>query len=113
VAVVTETPTITLTEFLLARIAEDEANATRGCEVHSHVDVYHPDGHPDPRVLAECATKRQIIELHGLNDGTDWPVCLVCCDSAGYEAELYPCATLRLLAVPYADHPDYRQEWRP
>lgn len=24
-----------------------------------------------------------------------------------------PCPTLRMLALPYADHPDYRQEWRP
>jgi hypothetical protein len=24
-----------------------------------------------------------------------------------------PCPTLRLLALPYADHPDYRPEWRP
>jgi hypothetical protein len=26
---------------------------------------------------------------------------------------LAPCETLRLLALPYAEHPDYRQEWRP
>jgi hypothetical protein len=25
----------------------------------------------------------------------------------------YPCDTLKLLALPYADHPDYRDEWRP
>lgn len=24
-----------------------------------------------------------------------------------------PCPTVRLLAVPYADHPDYRDDWRP
>ena len=24
-----------------------------------------------------------------------------------------PCRTLRLLALPYASHPDYRKEWRP
>jgi hypothetical protein len=116
----TETPTITLAEFLHARIAEDEQwvggqpLGRWGCVMDSYPPTY-PPWTPDNlfRVLAECAAKRQIIELHGLNDGTDWPVCLVCCDSAGYEAELYPCATLRLLAVPYADHPDYRQEWRP
>ncbi|MEV8523155.1 DUF6221 family protein [Streptomyces sp. NPDC052000] len=26
---------------------------------------------------------------------------------------LAPCATLRLLSLPYADHPGYREEWRP
>jgi hypothetical protein len=24
----------------------------------------------------------------------------------------YPCATLRLLALPYADRPGYRKEWK-
>ncbi len=24
-----------------------------------------------------------------------------------------PCVTLRLLALPYAGHPDYQPEWRP
>jgi len=57
----------------------------------------------DPaRVLAEVGAKRQIVELE---------ICLAC------HVESQPCdhrdATLRLLALPYADHPDYRQEWRP
>jgi rubrerythrin len=26
---------------------------------------------------------------------------------------LAPCSTLRVLAQPFADHPDYRQEWKP
>jgi hypothetical protein len=25
----------------------------------------------------------------------------------------WPCLTLRLLALPYADRPGYREEWRP
>jgi hypothetical protein len=31
---------------------------------------------------------------------------MVCQDSCGWD-------TLRLLALPYADHPDFREEWRP
>ena len=46
----------------------------------------------DPaRVLAECEAKRQLIERVG---NPDW---------AGF----------RILALPYADHPDYQQEWKP
>lgn len=59
---------------------------------------------PD-RLLAECAAKRQIIELHGeQHDCTD--------PSAG----VWPyvgCDTLRLLALPYADCDGYREEWKP
>lgn len=59
--------------------------------------------HNDPgRVLADVDAKRRIIGtcqywLHDNEHGVD------------------PCAaeTLRLLALPYADHPDYREEWRP
>jgi Family of unknown function (DUF6221) len=53
--------------------------------------------------LADIDTKRQIIDLHsGDNDEL--------CQSGNYVYE--PCPTLRLLALPYADHPDYRDEWK-
>jgi hypothetical protein len=46
----------------------------------------------DPaRVLAECAAKRRIVEMY-----------------AGQHGQPY---VLHFLALPYADHPDYRQEW--
>ena len=82
---------MTLTEFLLARIAEDEAVATL---VQS--------------VLAEDAAKRAIVALHG-------PVGIDCrsCGTAYEHGVDYPCPTLRALAVPYANHPDYDQAWRP
>lgn len=34
-----------------------------------------------------------------------------CWDSCGRDARVH--RTLELLALPYADHPDYQQEWRP
>lgn len=86
--------TLTLSDFLLARIAEDE----RDLPSKGGVDWLH-------RVLAECEAKRQIVEAY-----------------AGMEAlpseeQREQRATLRwacqLLAAPYADHPDYREEWRP
>ncbi|TDD37855.1 hypothetical protein E1287_07300 [Actinomadura sp. KC06] len=56
--------------------------------------------HGPARVLAEVETKRRLIDQHvgysGGGDDDHWPV-----------------QTLRLLALPYASHPDYRPEWRP
>lgn len=111
-----ETPT--LTDFLLARIAEDEADA------EAHPDPNMWDGNPrgwfDPdRVQAECDAKRRILKLH---EPRDWdegvgpdvpkgtPVCTTCGDGEFWSVA-HPCDTLRLLALPYADHPDYREEW--
>ena len=90
----------------------------------------------DPEfVLADVAAKRQIIHEH-LDDGM-WkhaedgslvragPLgdrCSSCLDDGPLAAEAgnefaemrpYPCRTLRLLALPYAGHPDYREEWKP
>ncbi len=73
------------------------------------------------RVLAECDARRRIVELHQsedvdgrLPDGEEitLPCCVVCRDSNGMREE-EPCQTLRLLALPYADSPGYREEWRP
>lgn len=72
----------------------------------------------DPaRVLAECEAKRRIVELHGPEPGfvdRRWLYCKVCVRfhaDIDCENEAWPCPTLRLLALPYADHPDYRPEW--
>lgn len=101
----------TLTEFLLARIAEDDENAWcegsgeyRGCRDWSE------------RRSAECDAKRQIIHLHRARSDEDDPAIAPWCASCGTPYEWptdYPCPTLRLLALPYAAHPDYRQEWTP
>jgi hypothetical protein len=55
----------------------------------------------DPaRVLAECEAKRRIVELHG---------CYHSCRSSDYAGD---CPTMDLVALPYASHPEYREEWR-
>ena len=115
---------MTLTEFLTARIDEDEAAARpfrnalgdvkpwRCDEVggkvrqvgqqefglpdvvsesDTHLTAVHIARHDPARILAECEAKRQLIERVG---NPDW---------AGF----------RILALPHADHPDYRPEWRP
>ena len=109
----------TLADFLLARIAEDEAVARRIAAVGSCEPAYHP-----ARVLAECAAKRAIVEMHALMDGGDpdsfpyesedgrtvWPGCVIC-DGDSTPRRL-GCDTVRHLAAPYADHPDYDPTWK-
>ena len=139
-----------LTEFLLARYAEDEAVArkaskapwavTGGGEYLTPVgivvapgggvrdaDAHHIARHDPARVLAEVKTKRRIVELHGKGEDMSGfyekpkgglVVCRECgpfedVDFRTYGKGNFPCATLRALAAAYADHPDYREEWKP
>jgi uncharacterized protein DUF6221 len=107
-----------LAEFLLARIAEDE-EAVRGISSGSG----DPDFYWGPdRVRGECAARRRIVELHRAIDiYPRWPEgdCAECSDSGasgavdGHFSVEHPCPTLRLLALPHAEHPDYLDEWRP
>jgi hypothetical protein len=124
-----------LVEFLLARIAEDEAKAVAAAaakpgESHSHTpevgaawsaddgmvtgagdeaDLWEDEGFDglrmaveaaehiarwDPaRVLAECEAKRRIVAFYAGPVGSHY--------------------VLHFLALAYADHPDYREEWKP
>jgi hypothetical protein len=100
---------MTITEFLLARIAEDEAVLERrGAFPHSthsmdEVGAYNPRcpdclGLPGKaRVLAECKAKRALIAIltpgQEIWDGTRW---------AG---------PLDIMAAVYKDHPNYDPEW--
>lgn len=134
-----ETVTMTLTDFLLARIAEDEAVARehrrilteqieRGTylpghepEVNGERDLHVIDGNMDSpaieigsaRVLAECEAKRRIVALYREASESAQDA------RAQDEGNAYDCATdyiesaLYALALPYAAHPDYRDEWRP
>lgn len=90
---------MTIVEFLLARIAEDEAAIEGG-----HID---PPG-PDPqwgldRMRAECQAKRAIV-AEWSNDAR-YPDF-----SGGYETAIDN--VLDCLATVYADHPDYDPAWR-
>lgn len=84
--------------------------------------------HDPARVLAEVNAKRQILDLHGivhreigwLADGEEEhgeiAVCGACVPKhAHYQRRADvpegACTTVRLLALPYADHPDHRVEW--
>ena len=123
-----------LDEFLLARIAEDkrvaaDAAAATGREAWSAADA-GGSGPPEPkaaehvarqdpaRILAECSAKRRMVlacrevrpdlsflgmRPRGMADFTLSP----------RDQHQLAALTLALLALPYADHHDYRPEWRP
>ena len=106
---VSETQTLTLTDFLLARIAEDQARVRPGVhEPESWCDRAEGVHYESARVRAECEAKRRIIAacLLRIEDGEDGLGNIV--TSGGHLGE----AILQALALPYADHPDYREEWR-
>jgi hypothetical protein len=106
-----------LDEFLLARIAEDKHIATDATAGRNQ-----PDGQQDPfdpgRVLEECSAKRGIVLacraarpdaafLGSRPPGMgDFPL-------APTDQHQLAALTLGLLALPYAGHRDYREEWRP
>jgi hypothetical protein len=98
---------MTLTEFLLARIAEDEADPVLAHASWCH-EVSCDCGLSRARVLAECAAKRDIIEEYvdcrdaPTRSGPAWELGLAVFNNVA-----------RRLAKVYADHPDYREEWRP
>ncbi len=100
---------MTLTKLLLARIAEDE-------EVASHGDggLMDEAHFSSRRVLAECKAKRRIVEEYEAADSEDAKSWERGDDRLVYASQhahtLY--FVLCNLASVYADHPDYRQEWR-
>lgn len=108
----------TLTEFLLARITEDEARAPDAIKylIDDYYQVFTPE-----RIVGECTAKRQIVELHGellTMRGEPYGYCRMCAENEeadwdGAPPVAWPCPTLRHLASVYADHPDYREDWRP
>ncbi|HLM04717.1 MAG TPA: DUF6221 family protein [Blastococcus sp.] len=110
-----------LDEFLLARIAEDERLAA-AAEQASEPAPRAADSHPSPfdpaRVRAECAAKRRIVlSCRELRPETrflgarprgmsDFPL-------APHDQHQLAALTLGLLALAYATHRDFREEWRP
>lgn len=128
---------MTIVDFLLARIAEDEAVARAGISsqadpengwglieiqgfaglslsphvghIHERVQGEHVIRWHPARVLAECEAKRRIVAQH--RPGKEGDTCEMC-TSGGPDAQGWPCDTVRYLAAVYADHPDYDLDWR-
>jgi hypothetical protein len=107
-----------LAEFLLARIDEEGSLANSAHKDAQTLGPITDDLRADPddhrvghmfrwspaRVLADCEAKRRIVEdyLAQLNS-----------HQSGWDARTPRDYPLRALALPYADHADYRDEWRP
>ena len=126
-----------LVEFLRARLDEDEALAreapagpwyignavdpTQPCSVHTFPSVRlvadglnwlvaeHIARQNPARVLAEVEAKRRILAVHRPYVPEPDQACLGCAGGIMFTS----CPVVRLLALPYADHPDYCDEWRP
>jgi len=146
------TATTSLADFLLQRIADDEAvareaqalarspwRATYGRQVeepepghlvtpedeYAHSDeppdaiALHIARHDPARVLADCAARRAIVELHvgsaehgyGSVTGLACVVCVKYHADMDCENESWPCLTLRHLAAPYASDSDFDEAW--
>lgn len=101
-----------LRNFLLARIAEDEVLIRR----HWENEIVGGLGAPFDltRLLYECTSKRMIVAVHTPSTGASSALPaggmrdLYC----AHDRSPYPCLTLRALALPYADHAEYQEEWR-
>lgn len=98
-----------LIAFLRDRITEDEAAIRTWAACCIHIDACDETGgylerFDTRRMLAEVEAKRRIL---------DW--CERMAHVDGYGGLMARDARMirRLLAQPYAEHPDYRPEWRP
>lgn len=77
----------------------------------AHIARFSPE-----RVLAECDAKRRVLDDHfpnriNTNEGGQAElVCVTCSHHSDTAAAggTWPCTTVRALALPYADHPTYR-----
>ncbi|MCD0450782.1 DUF6221 family protein [Actinocorallia sp. API 0066] len=126
---------MTLVDFLKARLDEDEVAATKASEFsavwaetgtwclddmrHTVVgdgeaycgphNAEHIARHDPARVLCEVEAKRMIVRAH-----EKW--CKGACETTSRGGETYDAAhwwALKALAIAYANHSDYREEWRP
>lgn len=101
-----------LVDFLHARIDSDESVAREELHVEPRSFLGRQWHDVMRHMLRECDAKRRIVELHGrehecsVYENGEVDNCHFCID-------VDECSTLRCLADVYADHPDYREEWKP
>ncbi|MFB6512098.1 DUF6221 family protein [Streptomyces virginiae] len=94
-----------------------EGFALSGQQLRATVD--HIARHDPARVLAEVDAQRRLLALHQRDTTYSFSGCVVCdagdnsCGCMGGSAYDYPCETLRVLALPHRDHPDYLPAWAP
>lgn len=110
-----------LVQFLSDRLNDDEQTARAagdgwyGYEPEQQIafvppeDSRHIARHDPARVLRDIEAKRQLLDRYAevASNDIDEPYEY----AYGWANGLG--AAVRLLALPYADHPDYRDDWRP
>ena len=124
-----------LTEFLRARLDEDEAAAYGLCgngplarwvirdgdlfvgteplpdepivQTWDGRVAHHIARHDPARVLREVEAKRAILDHHVPVRHEGRKMCGSCLGVCTY----WPCPTVRHLAAAWSDHPDYRDDW--
>ena len=72
-------------------------------------DRAHIAEHDPARVLREIDAKRRLLAVHRPYVAEPDQACLGCAGGIEFER----CPVVRLLALPYADRPGYREDWRP
>jgi hypothetical protein len=119
---VTETQTADLAAWL-TRIWDEEERIAQGVVDRSAPDeatIYLEDPWPEEAaylplikpaaMLAQIAAKRALLALHAdSGDGR----CGECSDKFCVTPWNGVCEVAAILALPYADRPGYREEWRP
>jgi hypothetical protein len=100
-------PPLPIVTFLRARLDEEEARV-RGWYriegVRQHIGSFRPSVH-----LAEVQAKRELVRVYTA-DQADVPLEIQYLDDDAWVLLEW---VLKQLALPYADHEDYRQEWKP
>ncbi|MEV5571683.1 DUF6221 family protein [Spirillospora sp. NPDC052269] len=121
--------------FLRTRFDEDDDLARRsdgdGCGqwiangwtvdfCQSDISGFHPTiakhvaRHDPERVLREVAAKRRTLDRHSRSSTANGPkLPRGNRNHCRYDGKAWPCPDLLDLALPYADHPDYRPGWKP
>lgn len=86
---------------------------------HDEYQAAHIARHSPENVLADVASKHRLIELafqHAATIDGEWGCCHTSVEiRAGQCHSTHPnhMIDLQLLAIPFAVHPDYREEWKP
>lgn len=97
-------------------VAEDGITVTEGFALSGRqlrATVDHIAANDPTAVIADLDAKLALLGEHAqasLPNGVDLDECRVC----GGMNEAWPCPTLRILAQPFAGHPDHEgEEWAP
>ncbi|MER5894832.1 DUF6221 family protein [Streptomyces sp. NPDC001876] len=74
----------------------------------------HVAFHDPAHVLRDVEAKRRVLARHVLSPATGDPeLPWDNRDDCQYDGDDWPCPDILDLALPYADHPDHPEQWRP